>query len=74
VVYSEGSRTVGLIVDCIVDIVDESAGIDSFAVRSGVKGSYMADDCPTELLDLPGILRSAVPGLLPGAEFTASSG
>ena len=64
VIYRERGRTVALIVDCIVDIVDGDAAIDPLAARPGVVGSFIADNAITEMLDLPGILQAAVPGLL----------
>jgi two-component system chemotaxis sensor kinase CheA len=64
VIYAEGGHTVGLIVDCIVDIVEEHVAIDPLASRPGVVGSYAKRDCITELLDLPAILRDAIPGLM----------
>ena len=68
VVYSEGKRTVGLIVDRIVDIVDQRAAIESLAPRAGVVGSFVSQRHVTDLLDLPAIVRAAVPGLLETAE------
>jgi two-component system, chemotaxis family, sensor kinase CheA len=62
VIYSEHGRTVGVIVDCIVDIVEEDRAIDSLAARPGVVGSFAAQECITELLDLPAVVRAAVPG------------
>ncbi len=64
VIYSEYGHTVGLIVDCIVDIVDEQAAIDALASRPGVVGSFATEDSITELLDLPTMVRAAVPGFL----------
>lgn len=68
VVYSEGERTVGLVVDCILDIVEEQAAIDRMATRSGVTGSYLIENDITELLDIPAVLRAAAPELFGQAE------
>ena len=68
VVYSEGTRTVGLIVDRIVDIVDERAAIESLTPRAGVVGSFVTEQHVTDLLDVPAIVRAAVPGLLERTE------
>ena len=68
VVYSEGKRTVGLIVDRIVDIVEERAAVESLAPRAGVVGSFVTQKHVTDLLDLPAIVRAAVPGLLEAVE------
>ena len=64
VVYSEGKRTVGVIVDRIVDIVEERAGVEALAPRVGVVGSFVTQGHVTDLLDLPAIVRASVPGLL----------
>src|SRR5579864_3398030 len=42
VVYAEGNRTVGLIVDRIVDIVEEHNAVESLTPRAGVAGSFVA--------------------------------
>lgn len=68
VVYCEGKRTVGLIVDRIVDIVEEHAAVESLAPRSGIVGSFVTQRRVTDLLDVPVIVRAAVPGLLDAAE------
>jgi two-component system chemotaxis sensor kinase CheA len=69
VVYSEGKRTVGLIVDRIVDIVDERAAVESLVPRPGIVGSFVSARHVTDLLDVPAIVRAAVPGLLDAAEI-----
>jgi two-component system chemotaxis sensor kinase CheA len=68
VVYSEGKRTVGLIVDRIIDIVEERATVESLAPRTGIVGSFVTQRHVTDLLDVPGIVRAAVPGLLATAD------
>jgi two-component system chemotaxis sensor kinase CheA len=68
VVYSEGGRTVGLIVDRIVDIIEEHAAVETLAAREGVTGSFVAQRHVTDLLDVPAIVRAGVPGLLEAAE------
>ena len=68
VVYSEGKRTVGLVVDRIVDIVEEQAAVESLVPRAGIVGSFVTQRHVTDLLDLPAIVRAAVPGLLDPAE------
>ncbi|MGO9085792.1 MAG: chemotaxis protein CheA [Terriglobales bacterium] len=71
VVYSEGKRTVGLIVDRIVDIVEERSEVERLAPRPGVVGSFVVQRQVTDLLDLPAIVRAAVPGLLDGTGTAA---
>lgn len=67
VVYCEGRRTVGLIVDRIVDIIEAHAAVETLAARPGVVGSFVAQQHVTELLDLPAIVRAGVPGLFDSA-------
>jgi two-component system chemotaxis sensor kinase CheA len=71
VVYAEGKHTVGLIVDRIVDIVEERAAVESLAPRAGVVGSFVTQRHVTDLLDVPAIVRAAVPGLLDAVEIEA---
>ncbi|HEY3619486.1 MAG TPA: chemotaxis protein CheA [Candidatus Sulfotelmatobacter sp.] len=71
VVYAEGKHTVGLIVDRIVDIVEERAAVESLAPRAGVVGSFVTQRHVTDLLDVPAIVRAAVPGLLDAGETEA---
>jgi two-component system chemotaxis sensor kinase CheA len=68
VVYAAGGHTVGLIVDRIVDIVEERAALESLAPRLGVLGSFVTQSRVTDMLDVPAIVRSAVPGLLDAME------
>ncbi|HTS37745.1 MAG TPA: chemotaxis protein CheW [Candidatus Solibacter sp.] len=64
VVYSEGKRTVGLIVDRIVDIVEEKAQqTETLTPRAGVVGSFVTQQHVTDLLDVSKIVHDAVPGL-----------
>jgi two-component system chemotaxis sensor kinase CheA len=67
VVYSEGKRTVGLIVDRIVDIVEERAAAEPLTPRMGIVGSFVTQRHVTDLLDVPALVRAAVPGLLDAA-------
>jgi two-component system, chemotaxis family, sensor kinase CheA len=69
VIYSEGKHTVGLIVDRILDIVEESATVEPLAPRTGIVGSFVTQHHVTDLLDLPAIVRAAVPGLLDASEL-----
>ena len=73
VVYSEGKHTVGLIVDRILDIVEERALVESLTPRTGIVGSFVTQRHVTDLLDLPAIVRSAVPGLLDALEAEAGA-
>lgn len=61
VIYSEQGHTLALIVDCIVDIVDQQPAVEPLASRPGVTGSFISDHSVIEMLDLPAIVRSAIP-------------
>ena len=69
VIHSEGRHTVGLIVDRILDIVKESATVEPLAPRTGIVGSFVTQHHVTDLLDLPAIVRAAVPRLLDAPEL-----
>jgi two-component system, chemotaxis family, sensor kinase CheA len=59
VVYSEAGRSVGLVVDHINDIVEETLVIKSDAVRQGILGSAVVQRRVTDLLDISAIIRAA---------------
>ncbi|HXR39418.1 MAG TPA: chemotaxis protein CheW [Terracidiphilus sp.] len=71
VVYTEGKRTVGVIVDRIVDIVEQRSEVERLVPRAGVVGSFVVQRQVTDLLDLPAIVRAALPGLLDAPETAA---
>ena len=74
VIYAEGKRSVGLIVDRIVDIVEERAPIEPLISGAGIAGSFVIQHQVTELLDIPTIMRAAVPGLMNVVELEATGG
>jgi two-component system chemotaxis sensor kinase CheA len=59
VVYSGNGRSVGLVVDRILDIVDENVVIQNPSRREGIKGSMVIQSCVTDLLDIPAVVRAA---------------
>ena len=61
VVYSEKGRSVGLIVDRIVDIVEATLDVSRRTKRDGLLSSAVIQDHVTDLLDLPAIIRQADP-------------
>ncbi|MFZ0734538.1 MAG: chemotaxis protein CheW [Candidatus Sulfotelmatobacter sp.] len=67
VVYSEAGRSVGLVVDRIVDIVDETLTVENPAERKGVLGSSVIQKRVTDLLDVPGVVREMIPGFAESA-------
>jgi two-component system chemotaxis sensor kinase CheA len=62
VVYSEAGRSVGLVVDRIVDIVEEKLVVQTPAERSGILGSSVVQKRVTDLLDVPAVVRNVIPG------------
>jgi two-component system, chemotaxis family, sensor kinase CheA len=67
VVYSEGGRSVGLIVDRIIDIVDEKLMVQNPSARRGILGSLVIQKRVTDMLDVPGVVRDAIPGFAESA-------
>lgn len=61
IVYSEEGRYVGLVVDRILDIVDETLAVEKDAKRGGILGSAVINQHVTDLLDVHGIISSADP-------------
>jgi two-component system chemotaxis sensor kinase CheA len=61
VVYSEDGRSVGLVVDQILDIVDESIAVRRDVDREGVLGSAVIQNRVTDLLDVHGVVQAADP-------------
>jgi len=61
VVYSEGGRSVGLVVGKINDIVHEALTVKRNAAQNGILGSAVVQDKVTDLLDVVGVVRAADP-------------
>jgi two-component system, chemotaxis family, sensor kinase CheA len=61
VVYSEEGRSVGLVVDHILDIVEEAIVSQHPTKRDGLLGSAVIQQRVTDLLDVRGLVRMANP-------------
>ncbi|HTW32348.1 MAG TPA: chemotaxis protein CheW [Candidatus Sulfotelmatobacter sp.] len=61
VVYADKGRSVGLVVDRILDIVDESFVIQLQSGRRGIVGSAVIQKRVTDILDVPGLIAAANP-------------
>jgi two-component system, chemotaxis family, sensor kinase CheA len=59
VVHSEKGRKVGLVVDRILDIVEESFVLQRQGGRDGVVGSAVIQKRVTDILDVPGLIAAA---------------
>jgi len=70
VVYSEAGRSVGLVVDRIVDIVDEKLLVQTPAQRQGVLGSSVVQKRVTDILNVPSVVRNLIPGFSESSSAT----
>jgi two-component system chemotaxis sensor kinase CheA len=61
VVYTEEGRSVGLVVDRILDIVEATVKVQQAGRRAGVLGSAVIQQRVTDLLDVHGIIQVASP-------------
>ena len=59
VVYADQGRSVGLVVDRILDIVEESFVMQRQTGRKGVLGSAVIQKRITDILDVPGLIAAA---------------
>jgi two-component system, chemotaxis family, sensor kinase CheA len=63
VVYSAPGGSVGLVVDEVVDIVEETVAISEVTQHAGVFGSAVVRNRVTDLVDLELLVRSELPAL-----------
>ena len=61
VVYTEGERSVGLVVDHILDIVEETLVVRHNTGGASILGAAVVQQKVTELLDVAGLVRAAHP-------------
>ncbi|MBT6176115.1 MAG: chemotaxis protein CheA [Deltaproteobacteria bacterium] len=61
VVYSHHSRSVGLVVDRIIDIVEDSLEVQRESHHTGVLSSVVIQDRVTDLVDIEGVVRAFDP-------------
>jgi two-component system, chemotaxis family, sensor kinase CheA len=59
VVCNDEGRTLGIVVERILDIVEDRADVKSPAVREGILCAVVINDRVTELIDIPAIQRIA---------------
>ena len=64
VVYTDQGRSVGLVVDRILDISHETVKIQKHSGRRGTLGTMVVQGRVTEMLDVKGIIQTAVPDLI----------
>ncbi len=61
VVHTTGEKSVGLVVDSINDIVEETVTVSRKSDQTGILGSAVIQDKVVDLLDIEGILKTAEP-------------
>jgi len=72
VVHSGGGRSVGLVVDGVLDVVEQVIAIRRRSRRRGVAGSVVLQERVTDVLDVAALLDAADPSLFAaGAEVEA---
>lgn len=64
VVFTKNDRSVGLIVERIIDIVEEAVTVKRGANRTGVLGTIVVQDRVTDLLDVGNVVQAADPSFL----------
>jgi two-component system chemotaxis sensor kinase CheA len=64
VVYSQNGRSVGLIVDEILDIVEDTIQVRSHRAGQGLIGSAVIQQRVTDVLDVPGLIQTFDPDLV----------
>jgi two-component system chemotaxis sensor kinase CheA len=70
VVYARGGRSVGLVVDRILDVV--AAAVPRGDGRHGILGSAVIQNRVTDLLDVPGLLGDAAAQIFDAAPHTGA--
>jgi two-component system chemotaxis sensor kinase CheA len=61
IVYSDQGRSVGVVVDNIIDIVEEAVTIKKGSAGQGLLGSAVVQGKVTDMLDVAGVIRQADP-------------
>ena len=67
VVYSQQGQSVGLVVDEILDIVEDTIQVRQSCAGRGLIGSAVIQQRVTDVVDVPGLIRSVDPELMASA-------
>lgn len=67
IVFNDGDRSVGVVVDQILDVVEESVVVRQKSTRKGLLGSAVVGKRVTDLLDLNEVIRAAHQSWFQGA-------
>jgi len=62
VVYTHQGRSIGLVVDRILDIVEEAFAINAQSGRKGILGSAVIQKRVTDIVDVPGLIAAVAGG------------
>ncbi len=73
VVFQSGGRTLGLLIDGLADIVEDTANMTQASGRRGLLGSAIIGQRFTDLLDLGTVLRIGWDDWISGSPSTASA-
>ena len=72
VVFNDGDRSVGLVVDQILDVAEEAVAVRQKSGRKGLLGSAVVGKRVTDFLDLNHVIQAAAENWLHGAGVHAS--
>jgi len=72
VVFNDGDRSVGLVVDQILDVAEEAVAVRQKSGRSGLLGSAVVGKRVTDFLDLNYVIQAAAKNWVHGAGVLAS--
>jgi two-component system chemotaxis sensor kinase CheA len=61
IVYTEMGRSVGFVVEQILDVVEEKITVRNQTSRDGVLGAAVIQGKVTDLLDVHGVIRRTAP-------------
>jgi len=68
VVFDDGERSVGMVVDEILDVVEEAVTVRQKSHRKGLLGSAVVDKLVTDFLDLNGVIDAVKESWFQGAD------
>ena len=74
VVFNNGERSMGVLVDQILDIVEDQVTVRQAATRPGLLGSAVVGKKVTDLLDLHAVIQAADDGWFGGRDAQRASG
>ncbi len=73
IVFNDGDRTVGMVVDQILDVVEETITVRQKSARKGLLGSAVVGKRVTDLLDLNEVIHAVEESWFQGAGGAAGS-